>query len=268
MWRGLMLNRGVTHFLQDVAWGDDLDYLFIDMPPGHRRRADGRGQAAAARRGDRGHHAGPRRAEGGQPGGVDGPQELPAGGRRDREHEQPSPASTARRYTLFGEGGGAELAADAGVPLLGQIPLEPAVSAGGDDGEPVVLGEGPAADAFRAIADHILTEAIPPGRDGRLQRPHARSRGRGARRAERAHVGDQRRPATCPAPCRRALSLQQVRPHGALGHRDELVDQVGVERGHDLLRPSWCRTARTSRTCARACGGGRGTRRSWRWAAR
>ena len=34
MWRGLMLNRGVTHFLQDVAWGDDLDYLFIDMPPG------------------------------------------------------------------------------------------------------------------------------------------------------------------------------------------------------------------------------------------
>ena len=30
MWRGLMLNRGVTHFLQDVAWGDDLDYLFIE----------------------------------------------------------------------------------------------------------------------------------------------------------------------------------------------------------------------------------------------
>ncbi len=34
MWRGLMLNRGVTHFLQDVEWGDDLDYLFVDMPPG------------------------------------------------------------------------------------------------------------------------------------------------------------------------------------------------------------------------------------------
>ena len=48
------------------------------------------------------------------------------------------------------------------MPLLGQIPLEPAVAAGGDAGEPVVLGEGPAAEAFRAIADHILTEAIPP----------------------------------------------------------------------------------------------------------
>ena len=32
MWRGLMLNRAVQHFLQDVAWGD-LDYLLIDMPP-------------------------------------------------------------------------------------------------------------------------------------------------------------------------------------------------------------------------------------------
>ncbi|MBN2623697.1 MAG: P-loop NTPase, partial [Acidimicrobiales bacterium] len=34
MWRGLMLNRGVQHFLQDVRWGDDLDYLLVDMPPG------------------------------------------------------------------------------------------------------------------------------------------------------------------------------------------------------------------------------------------
>ncbi|MGN6694096.1 MAG: P-loop NTPase, partial [Aquihabitans sp.] len=34
MWRGLMLNRGVQHFLQDVVWGDDLDYLLVDMPPG------------------------------------------------------------------------------------------------------------------------------------------------------------------------------------------------------------------------------------------
>src|SRR5690606_7775656 len=34
MWRGLMLSRGVQHFLQDVRWGDDLDYLLVDMPPG------------------------------------------------------------------------------------------------------------------------------------------------------------------------------------------------------------------------------------------
>ena len=33
MWRGLILNRAVQQFLEDVHWGD-LDYLLIDMPPG------------------------------------------------------------------------------------------------------------------------------------------------------------------------------------------------------------------------------------------
>ena len=85
-------------------------------------------------------------------------------------------------YPLFGEGGGDELAHDAGVPLLGKVPLEPAVSLGGDEGAPVVLGEGPAAEAFRAIAERIVAEAVPPDRDGRLHRPHPRRR-RDARRA-------------------------------------------------------------------------------------
>jgi ATP-binding protein involved in chromosome partitioning len=64
-------------------------------------------------------------------------------------------------YALFGEGGGSELAHDAGVPLLGAVPLEPSVSSGGDEGTPVALGDGPAAEAFRAIAAHIVTEAVP-----------------------------------------------------------------------------------------------------------
>jgi hypothetical protein len=42
MWRGLVLNRAVQQFLQDAHWGD-LDYLLIDLPPGHRRRPDGPG---------------------------------------------------------------------------------------------------------------------------------------------------------------------------------------------------------------------------------
>src|SRR4029453_1978290 len=43
------------------------------------------------------------------------------------------------------------------------VPIEPAVAAGGDAGEPVVLsGTGPAADAFRAIARTIVTETVPP----------------------------------------------------------------------------------------------------------
>jgi hypothetical protein len=42
------------------------------------------------------------------------------------------------------------------------VPLEPAVSSGGDEGTPVALADGPAAQAFRAIADHIVDEAVPP----------------------------------------------------------------------------------------------------------
>ena len=60
-------------------------------------------------------------------------------------------------------GGGQTLADEIGVELLGQVPIESAVAAGGDAGEPVVLdGTGPAADAFRAIAGHIVTETVPP----------------------------------------------------------------------------------------------------------
>jgi len=65
-------------------------------------------------------------------------------------------------YALFGEGGGEALARDAGVPLLARIPIEPAVAAAGDAGEPVALGDGPAAEAFRDLATLICEEAAPP----------------------------------------------------------------------------------------------------------
>jgi ATP-binding protein involved in chromosome partitioning len=67
------------------------------------------------------------------------------------------------RYPLFGEGGGATLAEEIGAELLGQVPLEASLAAGGDNGEPVALaGTGPAADALRAIARRIVTETVPP----------------------------------------------------------------------------------------------------------
>jgi ATP-binding protein involved in chromosome partitioning len=63
---------------------------------------------------------------------------------------------------LFGAGGGEALAAHIDAPLLGKIPIEPAVAAGGDAGEPVALsGDGPAATAFRDIATAIATELAP-----------------------------------------------------------------------------------------------------------
>jgi ATP-binding protein involved in chromosome partitioning len=161
MWRGLMLNRGVTHFLQDVAWGDDLDYLFVDMPPGTGDVQMGvakllpRAEVLVVTTPARGAQKVASRAV-----SMARKSFLRVAG--VIENMSTFTCEHGTSYSLFGEGGGAELAADAGVPLLGQIPLEPAVSIGGDDGEPVVLGEGAAADAFRAVADRILTEAIPP----------------------------------------------------------------------------------------------------------
>ena len=52
---------------------------------------------------------------------------------------------TGREHALFGRGGGERLAAEAGVRLLGSIPIEPEVAEGGDAGRPVALGEGRAA---------------------------------------------------------------------------------------------------------------------------
>ena len=161
MWRGLMLNRGVTHFLQDVDWGEDLDYLFIDMPPG-----TGDVQMGVAKLLPRAEViVVTTPATAAQKVAVRAVSMARKSYLRVAGVIENMSAFTCEHgttYALFGEGGGAALAHDAGVPLLGQVPLEPSVAAGGDSGEPVVLGEGPAADAFRAIADRILTEAIPP----------------------------------------------------------------------------------------------------------
>ncbi len=67
------------------------------------------------------------------------------------------------RYELFGAGGGEALADDLEVPLLGQVPLVPALRVGGDDGVPVRVSDpdGEAAQAFDALADRLEDSARP-----------------------------------------------------------------------------------------------------------
>ena len=62
-------------------------------------------------------------------------------------------------YDLFGCGGGARLAAEIGAPLLAQIPLQPAISAGGDRGEPAAVGGDEAAQSFAILVDAVLEVA-------------------------------------------------------------------------------------------------------------
>ena len=160
MWRGLILNRAVQHFCEDVAWGP-MDYLLIDMPPG-----TGDVQMGLAKRLPRAEML------------IVTTPALAAQkvairvanmGRANYlrivgviENMSAYVSEDGQRHELFGAGGGSALAADIGAPLLGSIPLVAAVANAGDTGRPIALGEGPAADAYRAIVDLLVTEAAPP----------------------------------------------------------------------------------------------------------
>jgi ATP-binding protein involved in chromosome partitioning len=69
-------------------------------------------------------------------------------------------------HAMFGTGGGQDVADRLGVPLLGTIPLTPAVIAAGNAGDPIAAGEldDPAARAINAIADAVLRSAKPRGK--------------------------------------------------------------------------------------------------------
>lgn len=152
MWRGLMLSKAVEQFLQQVNWGE-LDYLLIDMPPG-----TGDVQMALTRLLPQAEML-----------VVTTPQKA-------AQKVAIRVADMARRSYMpiigvlenmagdvFGEGGGSELAAELGVPVLGSIPLDRDVVTGGDTGLPIVLSNptGPAGTALTSTAMRLV-EALPP----------------------------------------------------------------------------------------------------------
>jgi ATP-binding protein involved in chromosome partitioning len=164
-WRGPMLHRTVQQFLTDVFFGD-LDVLLLDMPPGTGDVAISVGQLlphaevlvvttpqsaasdVAVRSGLVARQTGQRLI-----GVVENMAALTL------------PDGTV--LDLFGSGGGAEVAAslsspEAAVPLLGSIPLSPALRRGGDEGRPVVVSE-PGDAAARAI-DEIAGALVASGR--------------------------------------------------------------------------------------------------------
>lgn len=160
MWRGLMLNRAVQHFLQDVEWGP-LGYLLIDMPPGTGDVQMGLAkmlphaemlvvttpstlaQTVAVRVANMGRNNYLRVA------GV-------------IENMSAFVDEDGKTHEVFGTGGGQALADQIDTPLIGQVPLDRAIVDGADDGTPAVLGPGAGGDALRAIAHEIRTELIPP----------------------------------------------------------------------------------------------------------
>jgi len=164
VWRGPMLHKALVTFISEVHWGDDLEYLLLDLPPG-----TGDVSLSIA-------------------------QTLPQASMVIVTTPQPAAVSVAARAAkmaekvnmevigvienmsgfipspgaapvdLFGRGGGLRLAEQLGVPLLGEIPLDVMLREGDDLGEPVVKShpQTPAARVLREAARR-LAERLPVG---------------------------------------------------------------------------------------------------------
>jgi ATP-binding protein involved in chromosome partitioning len=157
IWRGPMLNGIIRQFLYQVNWGE-RDVLVVDLPPGTGDAQLTLAQAvpmagvvvvttpqqvslADARRGL----------------AMFLQMGVPVLGVVENMSSFIPPDAPEKRYAIFGSGGGATLAEEAGVPLLAELPLELPVREGGDSGQPVVLSapDSATAQAFITLADRL-----------------------------------------------------------------------------------------------------------------
>jgi len=157
IWRGPMLSKLLSQFLGEVQWGEP-DYLLVDSPPGT-------GDVAISLQGQ-------------LPKGwivlVTTPQDLAVS---VAARVSAMAARTGQRVAgvienmaylvcphcgeetrVFAGDGGSALSSELGVPLLGRLPLMPALSAQGDQGTPAVLSAPGSAEAraFEALAQRVL----------------------------------------------------------------------------------------------------------------
>jgi ATP-binding protein involved in chromosome partitioning len=167
IWRGPMLHKALEQFLTDVYW-DDPDYLLVDLPPGtgdvsislaqmlpHAEMyvvttPQPAAQRVAQRAGFMAH-------------------KVNLKVRGVIENMTWFTGDDGQRYEIFGRGGGSQLAGALEVPLLGQVPLVPAMREGGDDGHPIVVTDpnGEAAQVFASIAERVDAELAPTRRTHR-----------------------------------------------------------------------------------------------------
>jgi ATP-binding protein involved in chromosome partitioning len=168
IWRGPMVHKAVSQFLTDIAWGP-LDYLVIDLPPG-----TGDAQLTLT-----------------QTAPLSGavivttPQEVSLIDARKGlemfrqvrvpvlgivENMSYFVGEDGKRYEIFRHGGGRKLAQDAGVPFLGEVPIDPRVAECGDSGEPIVhrYPDTPVAQAYRALAQTVVDELARTGQQPEL----------------------------------------------------------------------------------------------------
>ncbi|MDZ4716205.1 MAG: Mrp/NBP35 family ATP-binding protein [Cytophagales bacterium] len=160
VWRGPMASSALKQFISDAVWGE-LDYLFIDLPPGtsdiHLTLVQTVPVTGAVI--------------------VTTPQKVALADAtkglamfRQPQINVPilgvvenmayfSPAELPEnKYHIFGKDGGKNLAEKFGVPLLGQIPLVQSIRESGDSGLPAVMKDGPTASAFTSLAESLARQ--------------------------------------------------------------------------------------------------------------
>ncbi len=182
VWRGPMVHKLIEQFLSDVEWGE-LDYLLVDMPPG---TGDAQlslaqlvpltgaiivttpqavatfdvGKAITMFKQVNTEILGIVENMSGLlvEGMVDGLQEGAQVRLTLGSTEEICAADSEGRFRtvvdMFGSGGAQALADKHGFPLLGSVPLDPAVRVGGDGGDPIVVADptSPLGESFREVA--------------------------------------------------------------------------------------------------------------------
>jgi ATP-binding protein involved in chromosome partitioning len=159
VWRGPMLHKALTQFLQDVDWGA-LDYLLVDLPPGTGDVSMTLAQLLPQARflivttpQQTAQKVARRAAQMAEKVDLEicGVVENMAG------FTTPS----GERFAIFGEGGGDELADELDVPLLGRVPLTMPLRAQADAGTPLAIEDpdDPAAQAIRQAARGLIALA-------------------------------------------------------------------------------------------------------------
>jgi ATP-binding protein involved in chromosome partitioning len=166
IWRGPMASSAVNQILHETAWGSEaepLDILLVDLPPGTGDVQLTLVQKVAL--------AGAVI--------VSTPQEIalidarraaamfsktgvPILGVVENMAFLPDPAGGAP-IEIFGRGGAQREAEVLGVPFLGEIPIDPALRAGGDDGRPLVAAHPDSATsrAFLSAARALVVGLEP-----------------------------------------------------------------------------------------------------------
>jgi ATP-binding protein involved in chromosome partitioning len=162
VWRGPMLHKALTQFLEDVDWGE-LDYLLIDLPPGTGdvsmtlaqllpqasfvivTTPQATAQKVARRSAEMAHKV-----------------SLDVIGVIENMSGFVTP--DGQRFPIFGEGGGQELADELDVPLLGKVPITMPLRAQADAGDPLVFvdPDDAASQAIRQAARGLVAIAPVP----------------------------------------------------------------------------------------------------------